>query len=142
MAPATIYLYFSSMCMCMTLSFLRPECPLDRFIFASLTASRSVSCAKSKLIKYWLTCLGISQHLKLELRSPVPVFSSAHASLQIPHPGCSTVVNLAVCLPELTEQGSPSLMGLRSLQPCLQGTAAEGADRGVIQHSANMKRSS
>lgn len=77
---------FSFMCMCMTLSFLTPGVS-PGFTFPSLAASRS--CTKRKLIKYRLTCLGVSRHLKLEPRIPDPghAFSAGSSSSEVQYEG-------------------------------------------------------
>ena len=207
--------------------------------FPSLTVSRS--CPQSILIKYWLTCLGVSQHLKLEPRNADLIFfffnlkrkmclfmavlnlrcfsgffsscseqgyclavvprllfqwlfmlqstglehslnsrgiralllccrwdrpgsgiepgspASSGGFFTTESPGkprpCPFISFLfiqsltqgqpsSLHVTTLTEQDSPSLTGRLSFQPCLQGTAAKGAEQLVIQHPANMKQSS
>lgn len=72
MALATFCLCLSSLGMRTTLSCLRPGPLLGEFVFVSLTALGLVSCTKSKLVTYPLTCPGVSQHVKLAARNPDP----------------------------------------------------------------------
>lgn len=85
-------------------------------LFALLTVPQSVSCAKSRLIKYWSMCLGVPQHLKLGASTPDPrLFIRPHflSDFQIsPHPVCNT-----------GKPGGLHLTAPRTGQPLLDGSA-------------------